>query len=74
MVNPVKRARISAALAVGGTAALALLLATVAHAQQRQLQAPPDTPTMTDVQAAGVKRVKEMIEALNSGDYATMRA
>ena len=26
------------------------------------------------MQTAGVKRVKEMIEALNTGDYATIRA
>ena len=59
--------------AFAGAAALALSLATVAHAQQ-QPQAQPDTAPMTEVQTAGVKRVKEMIEALNSGDYATIRA
>ena len=37
-------------------------------------QAQPDAAPMTEVQTAGVKRVKEMIEALNSGDYATIRA
>lgn len=53
-------------------AALALSIAAVPHAHQRHV-AQPATPAMTEVQAAGVKRVKEMIEALNSGDYATMR-
>ena len=57
--------------AFAGTAALVLSLAAVAHAQQK---AQPDTTPLTEVQTAGVKRVKEMIEALNSGDYATMRA
>ena len=56
--------------AFAGAAALALSLAAVAHTQQKA----PDTAPMTDVQTAGVKRVKEMIEALNSGDYATIRA
>ena len=50
--------------------AVALSLATVAHTQQKA----PDAAPMTDVQAAGVKRIKEMIEVLNSGDYATIRA
>jgi D-alanyl-D-alanine carboxypeptidase len=48
--------------------ALALSLATVAHTQQA-----PGTAQMTDVQAAGVTRIKEMIEALNTGDYAKIR-
>jgi hypothetical protein len=54
-----------------GAAALVLSLATVTHAQQN---AQPETAPLTEVQTAGVKRVKEMIEALNSGDYATIRA
>ena len=54
-----------------GAAALVLSLATVAHAQQK---AQPETAPLTEVQTAGVKRVKEMIEALNSGNYATIRA
>ena len=29
---------------------------------------------MTEAQTAGVKRLKEMIEVLNTGDYATIRA
>ena len=53
-----------------GAAALVLSVAAVAHTQQKA----PDTAPMTEVQTAGVKRVKEMIEALNSGDYATIRA
>jgi len=59
--------------ALAGAAALALSIATVPHAQQPQ-QAQPDAAPMTETQTAGVKRVKEMIEALNSGDYATIRA
>jgi D-alanyl-D-alanine carboxypeptidase len=51
-------------------AALAVSIAAVAPAQQPQ----PDTAPMTEAQTAGVKRVKEMIEALNSGDHATIRA
>ena len=54
-------------------AALALSMAMAPHAQQRQM-APPAAAPLTEVQTAGVKRVKEMIEALNSGDYATIRA
>jgi CubicO group peptidase (beta-lactamase class C family) len=54
--------------ALAGAAALALSIAAGAHAQQA------DTAPLTEVQTAGVKRVKEMIEALNSGDYATIRA
>ena len=53
-----------------GAAALALSIAAVAPAQHVQ----PDTALLTEVQTAGVKRVKEMIEALNSGDYPTIRA
>lgn len=55
--------------ALAGAAALALSLVAVAHTQQKA----PDTAPMTAVQTAGVQRVREMIEALNSGDYATMR-
>jgi D-alanyl-D-alanine carboxypeptidase len=58
--------------AFAAAAALALSIATVPHAQQQRAQ--PDAAPMTEVQTAGVKRVKEMIEALNSGDYATIRA
>ena len=53
-----------------GAAALALSIAAVAPAQQAQ----PDPATLTEVQTAGVKRIKEMIAVLNSGDYATIRA
>ncbi len=56
--------------ACAGAVALALSLATVAQTQQKA----HDPAPMTEVQAAGMKRVKEMIQALNSGDYATMRA
>lgn len=55
---------------LAAAAALSLSLAAVTAAQQAQ----QDTAPMTEAQAAGVKRVKEMIEALNSGNYATIRA
>ena len=56
--------------AFAGAAALALSIAAVAPAQRAQLDSTP----LTEVQTAGVKRVREMIEVLNSGDYATIRA
>ncbi len=58
---------------LAGAAALALSIATVPHAQQAQ-PAQPDAAALTNVQTAGAKRVQETIEALNSADYATMRA
>lgn len=60
---------------LAGALALALLPGTIAQTEQaRTLPSPQATPAMTEVQAAGVKRVPEMIAALNSGDYATIRA
>jgi CubicO group peptidase (beta-lactamase class C family) len=56
--------------AFGGAAVLALSLAAVAHTQQKA----PDTAPMTDAQTAGAKRVKEVIDLLNAGDYAATRA
>ena len=56
--------------AFAGAAALALSIASVAPARQVQ----PDTVPLTEAQTAGVRRLKEMIEVLNSGDYATIRA
>jgi D-alanyl-D-alanine carboxypeptidase len=56
--------------ACAGPVTLALSLATVAHTQQKAT----DTAPLTEVQTAGVKRVKEIIEVLNTGDYATIRA
>lgn len=53
-----------------GAAALALSMAAAAQAQQAQ----PDPAPLTEAQAAGVKRLEEVIEVLNTGDYATMRA
>jgi len=50
--------------------AAALLMAAVSHAQHVQ----PDTASLTEGQTAGVRRVKEMIGVLNTGDYAKMRA
>jgi D-alanyl-D-alanine carboxypeptidase len=58
--------------AFAAAAALALSIATVPHAQQQRAQ--PDAGPMTEVQTAGVKRVREMIQALNSADYATIHA
>jgi CubicO group peptidase (beta-lactamase class C family) len=55
-------------------AALALSIAAVTHARQAQQPAKPDVAPMTEAQIAGVKRVKEMIEVLNTGDYARIRA
>jgi D-alanyl-D-alanine carboxypeptidase len=49
-----------------GAAALALSFSTVAHAQQ--------APPLTEAGTAAVKRLKEVIEVLNTGDYATIRA
>lgn len=69
MVNRMDRAVLSAALPAAAVV-LSLLLAAVAHSQQNT----PDAAAMTEVQAAGVQRVKEMIEAVNSGDPATIRA
>jgi CubicO group peptidase (beta-lactamase class C family) len=62
-----RRARLGA---FAGAAALALSIAAVAHAQQAQ----PDTATLTEAQTAGLRRLKEVIEVLNSGDYDTIRA
>jgi CubicO group peptidase (beta-lactamase class C family) len=51
-------------------AALALSMAVVAHAKQTQ----PDAASLTPVQAAGVKRLKEVLAVINSGDPAAIRA
>jgi CubicO group peptidase (beta-lactamase class C family) len=56
--------------AFAGAAALALSIATVALAQQAQ----PDPAPLTEAQTAGVRRLKEMIAVLNTGDYAKTRA
>jgi CubicO group peptidase (beta-lactamase class C family) len=56
--------------AFSGVAALALSMAAVAPAQQPQT----DPATMTEAQTAGVKRLKETLEVLNTGDYAKIRA
>ena len=56
--------------AFAGSATLVLSLAAVAHGQQAQL----DTTSLTELQIAGVRRLKEMIEVLNTGDHAKMRA
>ena len=57
---------------LGAVAALALALSMASVARAQQVQ--PDTASLTEVQAAGVRRLKEMIEVLNTGDYAKMRA
>ena len=56
--------------AFAGAAALALSIAAVAPAQQAQ----PDPAPLTEAQTAGVRRLKEVIEVLNMGDYAKTRA
>lgn len=50
-------------------AALALSITAAAHAQQA-----PDTAPLTEAQTAGVRRLEEIIEVLNTGDYAKTRA
>jgi CubicO group peptidase (beta-lactamase class C family) len=64
--------------AFGGAAALALSLAAVAPAQQPQQETAPMTEAQIDAEvvryAAGVKRLKEVLAVLNTGDYATIRA
>ena len=52
-------------------AALVLAVAPIAHAQQRMQR---DAPTLTEAQTAGVKRLNEILEVLNTGDYAKTRA
>ena len=54
-----------------GAAALLLSLAAGAHPQQK---AQSDTAPLTEAQTAGVRRLKEIIEVLNTGDYAKTRA
>ena len=56
-------------LAAFCAAALLLGSASVTHAQ-----AQPDTAARSEAQTAGVKRLKEIIEVLNTGDYAKTRA
>jgi CubicO group peptidase (beta-lactamase class C family) len=56
--------------AFSGAAALVLSIAGVAHGQQEQ----PNAAPFTEAQTAGVKRLQEVIEVLNTGDYATIRA
>ena len=56
-----------------GAALLLLSIAAVAPAQAAQ-QAPVDTTSLTDLQRAGVKRLREMSDVLNTGDHAKMRA
>jgi CubicO group peptidase (beta-lactamase class C family) len=55
--------------ALAAAAGLALGIAAGAHAQQTQ----PDAAPLTKVQTAGVKRLKEVIAAVNTGDYPTIR-
>jgi D-alanyl-D-alanine carboxypeptidase len=62
--------RISLGAVAGAALALAPSIAPLAHAQQAQ----PDTAPLTEAQTAGVRRLKEVIAVLNTGDYATIRA
>ena len=52
-----------------GALALVLSAAAGAHAQQQ-----PDAAPLTEVQQAAVKRLNEILELINSGDYAKTRA
>ena len=65
------RRKVPGVTAYAGAVALVLSLAADALAQQK---AQPDTVPLTEVQTAGMKRIREMIEAVNSGDNATIRA
>ncbi|HYC51599.1 MAG TPA: serine hydrolase domain-containing protein [Gemmatimonadaceae bacterium] len=65
----INRRKFPGLTACASAAALVLSLATSAHAQQQ-----PNPAPLTEVQAAGVIRVKEMIEAVSSGNDATIRA
>jgi hypothetical protein len=56
--------------ALACAAVLVLSVVPVAHAQQAQ----PGAAPLTEAQTAGEQRLKEVIEVLNTGDYATMRA
>lgn len=65
--------------ALAGAVVFSLPLAAVAFAQQAPPSAPPSAAPMTEAQgaavyAAGEQRLKEVIEVLNTGDYAAMRA
>ena len=51
-------------------AALTLSIAASANAQQTQ----PDAASRTNAQSAGMQRLEEILEVLNTGDYATIRA
>lgn len=46
----------------------------LARLPPKRSQQAPDAPPLTATQAAGVQRLKEVIAALNTGDYATIRA
>jgi CubicO group peptidase (beta-lactamase class C family) len=65
-----RRIMMAGSRAFAGAAALSLSIAAVAPAQQAQ----PDPAPLTEAQTAGVRRLKEVIEVLNTGDYATIRA
>src|SRR5687767_6528910 len=52
-----------------GATGLVVSLAAVAHTQQTA----SNTAPLTAVQTAGVKSFKDMIKAVNSGDYAPIR-
>jgi hypothetical protein len=67
-MRSITRGRIGACV---HAAAFALSIAAAANAQQNTQ---PVTPPLTERQAAGVKRVKETIEAINTGNDATIRA
>ena len=58
---------------LGALACAAVLVLSVAPVAQAQ-QAQPDPAPLTEAQTAGVRRLKEVIEVLNTGDYAKTRA
>jgi CubicO group peptidase (beta-lactamase class C family) len=63
-------ARSSLGIVAGAALALAVSTAPAAHAQQAQ----QDEAPLSLAQAAGVRRLQEVLEVLNTGDYTTMRA
>ena len=59
-------------IVAGASAGLALALSIAALARAQPAQ--PDPALLTEAQTAGVRRLTEVIEVLNTGDYATIRA
>jgi CubicO group peptidase (beta-lactamase class C family) len=68
--NDMRRTMIDRFRALAVAAALALSVAPVAHAQRVMANA----PARTEAQTAAIKRLNEVLEVLNTGDYAKMRS